>query len=29
VELIAPLSLRKQFKLVDGDKVHIRVPISA
>src|SRR5881409_4249234 len=28
VELIAPLSLRKQFKLVDGDKVHVRVPIS-
>ena len=28
VELIAPVSLRKQFKLVDGDKVHVRVPVS-
>jgi riboflavin kinase len=28
VELIAAVSLRKQFKLVDGDKVNIRVPIS-
>jgi riboflavin kinase len=28
VELIAPVSLRKQFKLVDGDKVNVRVPIS-
>ena len=28
VELIAPISLRKQFKLVDGDKVRVRVPIK-
>ncbi|HEV2118826.1 MAG TPA: DUF120 domain-containing protein [Candidatus Bathyarchaeia archaeon] len=28
VELISPVSLRKEFKLVDGDKVHVRVPIS-
>jgi len=28
VELIAPVSLRKQFKLVDGDKVRVRVPIK-
>ncbi len=28
VELIAPVSLRKQFKLVDGDEVSVRVPIS-
>jgi len=26
VELIAPVSLRKQFKLNDGDKVRVRVP---
>jgi len=28
VELITPISLRKQFKLVDGDKVRVRVPIK-
>jgi riboflavin kinase len=28
VELIAPVSLRKQFKLVDGDKVRVRVAIK-
>jgi riboflavin kinase, archaea type len=28
VELIAPVSLRKQFRLVDGDKVRVRVPIK-
>jgi len=28
VELIAPVSLRKQFKLADGDKVRVRVPIK-
>jgi len=28
VELISRVSLRKQFKLVDGDKVRIRVPIK-
>jgi riboflavin kinase, archaea type len=28
VELIAPVSLRKQFKLADGDKVRVRVPIG-
>jgi riboflavin kinase len=28
VELIAPISLRKQFKLKDGDKVRVRVPIK-
>jgi riboflavin kinase len=28
VELIAPISLRKQFKLADGDKVRVRVPIK-
>jgi len=28
VELIAPVSLRKQFKLADGDKVRIRVPVK-
>jgi riboflavin kinase, archaea type len=28
VELIAPVSLRKQFKLVDGDEVSVRVPIN-
>ena len=26
VELIAPVSLRKQFKLNDGDKVRVRIP---
>jgi len=28
VELIAPVSLRKQFKLVDGDNVRVTVPIK-
>ncbi len=28
VELIAPVSLRKQFKLNDGDKVRVRVPTN-
>ena len=28
VELIAPVSLRKKFTLVDGDIVQVRVPIS-
>jgi riboflavin kinase len=28
VELISPVSLRKQFKLVDGAKVRVRVPIK-
>ena len=28
VELIAPISLRNKFNLVDGDTVHIRVPVS-
>lgn len=28
VELIAPVSLRKKFNLVDGDIVHVRVPIN-
>ena len=28
VELIAPISLREQFKLKDGDKVRVRVPIK-
>ncbi len=29
VELIAPISLRKQFKLNDGDKVRVRVPTKS
>ena len=29
VELIAAVSLRKKFKLVDGDKVRVRVPIES
>ena len=28
VELITPISLRKQFKLIDGDEVRVRVPIK-